>query len=273
VWDVNTQKPKFSIRVSAAIRAVCCSSDGRFVALGDFGGNIRIVSLSGEKITDHYKIKSPINAIAVPADFSSILIGDLGGNLTLLNLASGIAKTLALTNEVILGIAISKKARIAVATQSGNIYLCDYDLAGHCRSVPLGKALPYEAARSEAVAFSPDGNQLMAAGGSHLLLLDPDTGKIIYNCATGYNDINAISFSADGSLVAAVDTAGKLWAFDARTARLISSVAAHRGTSFSVDMSPDGRLVTVGRDDLFIKLWDPKNLELQSQFSYVGTGY
>ncbi len=105
-----------------------------------------------------------------------------------------------------------------------------------------------------AVAFSPDGKYLASGdrnGG--ITVWEGATGKE-YNTLPGHKvTVNALAFmpgvlasaSADGTIV--------LW--DVKEGKELKKWNAHAGGTESVDFTPDGRIVSSGRDKL-AKVWD-----------------
>lgn len=110
-----------------------------------------------------------------------------------------------------------------------------------------------------AVAFSPDGGRLAAAG-----QMKDAPGVVLWNALdgtpsgrlTGFSGNGfSVAFSPDGTRIAAgtQESAVALW--DARSGKVLEPLRGHGGPVFGVAFSPDGeRLASAGMDGL-VKVW------------------
>ena len=105
-----------------------------------------------------------------------------------------------------------------------------------------------------AIAYSPDGRFLATAdrnGG--IQVWEGPTAKE-YNTLPGHKlSVTALSFMT-GALASSSED-GKIALWDVKEAKEIRSWAAHPGGAAWVEFSPDGRLVSCGRDKI-AKVWD-----------------
>ena len=116
------------------------------------------------------------------------------------------------------------------------------------------------------MALSPDGT-LLASGypSGTVTLRDPATRRRISTLKGHTDRVAAVSFSPDGSLLAAAggwqDKTIKLW--DVSTRELIGTLEGHARAILAVSFSsPDGALLASGSDDRTVKLWDVAAREL-----------
>ena len=105
-----------------------------------------------------------------------------------------------------------------------------------------------------AVAYSPDGKFLASADRSGgIEVWEGATGKE-YNALPGHKlAVTALAFMP--GVLASASEDGKITLWDVKEGKEIRSWAAHPGGVMSVDFTPDGRLVSSGRDKL-AKVWD-----------------
>ncbi len=109
------------------------------------------------------------------------------------------------------------------------------------------------------VAFSPDGNTIVAAGEDGIVrqldsqkltpkgpLLQGHQGKVL-----------SVAYSGDGARIASGDTTGAIRLWDAKTGRQIGEpLAGHTLPVTSLAFSPDGRLLVSGSGDRTLQMWD-----------------
>src|SRR5438046_8577863 len=67
----------------------------------------------------------------------------------------------------------------------------------------------------------------------------------------------SVAFSPDSKLVAAGQDDGRIALWDAATARLVRSWAAHEGAVQSLAFARDGKQLASGGRDGNVRLWDP----------------
>jgi WD40 repeat protein/serine/threonine protein kinase len=111
------------------------------------------------------------------------------------------------------------------------------------------------------IAFSPDGKQFAATGaGGVIHLFDTNSGKTQSTIATQQGETNGIAFSPDSSRIAASGDDGTLRVWDLVSGRQLWVAKVHDGLAYQVKYSPGGEtLVTCGKDDARVRLWDASN--------------
>ncbi len=113
-----------------------------------------------------------------------------------------------------------------------------------------------------ALAYSPDGKLLASAdrnGG--IIVWEADKGKE-YNVLAGHKaGVTGLSFMTGVVATCSEDATIKLW--DVKEGKEIKSWSAHKGGVQSVEFTPDGRLVSSGRDKT-ARVWDQTGKQLMA---------
>jgi WD40 repeat protein len=118
----------------------------------------------------------------------------------------------------------------------------------------LVRRLPGKADRILSIAFSSDGNLMIAGGGTparfgEIQFWEPREGRLLRVAETTADTVFGASLSPDGSKVAVGCADNTVRAFETATAKELYKISAHEnwvlGTTFGIDSR---RLVSVGRD-------------------------
>ena len=116
------------------------------------------------------------------------------------------------------------------------------------------KRLPGKSDRILSIAFSADGNLMIAGGGTparfgEIQFWDPNEGKLLRAAETTSDTVFGASLSPDASKVAVGCADNTVRAFETATGKELYKISAHEnwvlGTTFGMDSK---RLVSVGRD-------------------------
>jgi len=125
-------------------------------------------------------------------------------------------------------------------------------------------AIPNQQTTVQDLAISSDGRMIAAATKEGKLLLwnqwarVPDEPVLIYQEAR--NQVSAVCFSNDGSVLVSGDQKGNVKIWDMRKRTLIQTLRGHVALIEDVEYSPDdSKLASVGRDGT-IQLWETSNL-------------
>jgi WD40 repeat protein len=109
---------------------------------------------------------------------------------------------------------------------------------------------------SSALAYSPAGDQVLAATENGLQLWDSRSGDVVRRFEAGQTMLSA-ALSADGSQAWGGSVAGKLAGWDTRSGEQLREFTGHEAEILSVALSPNGRYVlTAGASDGTARLWD-----------------
>jgi WD40 repeat protein len=163
------------------------------------------------------------------------------------------------------------KPKVAVKAQIGSIaYRPDGKLLalGSYKEVrladPTGKivgSFPGHAEQVRAVAFSPDGVLLAAAGGlparkGEVKIWDVDKRTVVRTIQGHADCIYAVAFSPDGKTLAtsSYDKFIKLW--DVATGKEIRTLKDHIDAIYDLAFTPDGKRLLSAAADRTVKVWD-----------------
>ena len=106
------------------------------------------------------------------------------------------------------------------------------------------------------VAFSPVSTLLAIGRGSHVQLVDAETGKTLRLLTGHEGEVNDVAFSPDGSLIATAsnDNTARIW--EAATGIHRITLRGHSNLVGAVAFSPDGSLIATASDDRTARTWD-----------------
>ena len=110
---------------------------------------------------------------------------------------------------------------------------------------------------ASAVAFSPDGTQLLSGSFDHTLRLwDAASGECLQAFKGHESLVASVAFSPDGSqlLSGSFDSTLRLW--DAASGECLQVIIGHSNAVESIAFSPDGSQLLSGSYDDTLRLWD-----------------
>jgi len=123
--------------------------------------------------------------------------------------------------------------------------------------------------KTRALAFSTDGRILASAMeietynattggfdlGFNIVLWDTASGRLVRMISGLRDNVSALAFSPDGSLLASAGDGKLIALWDVATGRLLRPLEGHRKTVNTIAFSPDGNTLASGSEDSTIKLW------------------
>jgi WD40 repeat protein len=225
VWRIDPRSDRPTgppIDVGAPVFAVASSQRLGLIAVGRVGGAVEILRNDGTVVrTVPPPTDAPADPYLVPSGVADAYYG------------AGDAR---MTASDVEALAFSPATSELAIERIGGVDRVDLSTGG-VTSVPLGQPPSYPPSLDESLAYSPDGNELLASeptslaensgqGLQQLQALDLTTGATLWThvTATGLS-----LFSDDGSAVYVVDSASNVVAVDARTGTVLRTVFVPHG--------------------------------------------
>ncbi len=254
VWDVATGKNLVRVRGIRGIRAVAWAPDGRSIATGIFGGELRL--------RDPTTGKDQAVARGHTRGVNGVVFSD-DGNLLV---TAGLDKVVKLWDRqplrqkqefhghtgMVFSVALFHHGRAIVS--GGD------DRTARIWDVGTGKEtflLAGHLAPVEMVAISPDDKIVATASWDRTIKLwDPETGQEIGVLPDHDDAILAIAFSPDGKLLASATGSGRVLLWDVEKRLVHAGLGQHAGAAWALAFSPDGKLLASGGSDRTAKLWN-----------------
>lgn len=128
-----------------------------------------------------------------------------------------------------------------------------------------------------ALAWSPCGRFLAAAGGSHIRVVDPQTGALHKSFAVkqgpaaSFPQVACLAFGPDGRTLAAgcFDATIRVYDVNAKnpTLDMVNVCEGHLSLPGAIAVSPDGRTIVSGGFDRTVRLWEAFSGKQIAQFT------
>lgn len=118
-----------------------------------------------------------------------------------------------------------------------------------------------------AIAYSPDGEQLVSASTDRKVILWNAVDGSILHTMEGHNQpVLAVDYSPDGQFVASGDNGGAVILWDAETGSRVFDLSGHSGSIQAVTFSPDSTQLATASTDGTVILWGVETGEQIRQF-------
>jgi WD40 repeat protein len=258
VWNVDTGRPEGSLEgVSSRVRHVALSPDGlHLVAVGD---EVAIWDIGTRR--EVLRLDDPpasLRGVAYSRD--GRLIATVGDNQppALWDAATGHRlKTLGAAGQEATAVEFLSNEQRLVAVGDDRIVIWDIESQKQINTIPLKRW-------GSGVAFQSDQGRVALATSDTAKVLNLSNGESVgrFSQFDGFarGHVQALSFSPDGTLLAASGEMGDIIVWEADTGQKLLTITGYRGRMAGVTFSPDGQwLATAGRVES-IELWDVASL-------------
>jgi WD40 repeat protein len=105
-------------------------------------------------------------------------------------------------------------------------------------------------------SFSPDGAQVLSAGGGAVKVWDTKSGAEVVALKGHTHDVGVASFSPDGARIVTVSSDGTVKVWDAKSGAVMLTFKGHNDWVHSAAFSPDGSRIVTASQDKTAKVWD-----------------
>lgn len=255
LWDLATGTQLLKLNGDGAtVRSVAFTADERGLLTGDSAGNIKLWDAATGQLrrtfTGH---TGEVFALACSADGKLPASGGMDKTVKLWEPATGRElRTLTGHGEAIVSILFSNDGRhLATAGVSSEIKI--WETATGRASATFQFPAPTEYSLF-AMAFSPDGRQLIVAYDAVIRQLDISTGRELRRLTGHAKDIAALAFSPDGKRLASVseDRTARLW--DWTTGRELAAFRTEINPT-AINFTRDGRTLTTVTSRYVVNQW------------------
>ena len=241
---------------AVGVDAVVFTSDGLTLAVGSSDGAVRFWDLPTGRQVD--ATLAGTGQAALPIAFSPdghTLFGSIGDGVSAWDVEAGKEQGTAFAHGEA---AISFDRRTLAVADSAGGAIALWNTTTHSRTATLEQS----GGPWRAVALSPDGKTVAAAGSRGLVLWDARTRRRIGRPVDAGGHVGGIAFSPDSRTIALSDVHGvRLWSVKKQAYATpvlgAGKTALTKGTSIVVYSPDGGELVTVGTQGVFF--WDPRN--------------
>jgi WD40 repeat protein len=273
LWDARDGKPLATLQGhTAAVGMVAFSPDGTRVLTGSYDDTARLWDARDGKPLSILKGHTAyVAAVAFSPDGTQVLTGSGDYTARLWDARSGQVLAIFRGHTAPVRIAVFSPDGTRVLTGHGEDTFGDAlfgfsDKTARLWDTSDGKLvaiLHAHTANVEAVAFSPDGTQVLTGSADKTARLwaarDGKSLAILHEHTAG---VAKVTFSPDGTrvLTASFDNTARIW--DARGGKLITTLQGHTERLYAAAFSPDGTRVLTGSLDKTARLWDARGGKL-----------
>ncbi len=254
VWE-RFPFPELPANNQPRVTSLSLNPDGKTVLVGFTNGSMVLVALEdGDVVQEFTKLDNSVVGLAFLGSGTQFVVAGSDNVLRLWDSITGRQTNTFEVDATITAFALNRTTS-TVATGIANNTLRLWDMGG---SLELSRTSEGFIA---GVAISPDGTRAAISGiaAGTVRIRDTRTGALVQDLVLpDVTDLLAgITFSPDGSRLAAITTGGTLSLWDPATLSLIRTVnTGHDGFVLTLAYSRDGSLLATAAADRTIIIWD-----------------
>lgn len=270
LWDVTSGRELRARKGNFSAVSVSLSPDGRTLASGGNGSNIKLWNVANNTLIRLFKGHDDgITIVAFSVDSKTLAIGYDDYTTELWDVDRGTKlRVLKGHEDRVLALNFSPDGKmLASGSSDDTIKLWDVKTGTQLRS------LAGHPRRVNSVAFSPDANTIASGSDDNTINLWEGNSGIGFRTLKGHAEaVESVAFSPAGKLLASGDRDGMINLWDVASGTPLRTFKAHYPRVSSVAFSPDGKLLASGGWDKVIRLWDVANNQLLRTFK-ASTGF
>jgi WD40 repeat protein len=253
---------------AALINEAKLSSDGKFIAVGRTGNNVKIIDFQTGKI---FRTLSGHKAMVISLCFSNdgkyLATGGLDGQAIVWDVASGaIVRKISSPDESmpIFSVDISADGKM-LATADWGGYVMIYDIL----SGKLLRAVsPHDRTGVYQVKFSQNGVYFISAGlDGKLKMTEIDSGEEVRVFKGHTALVSSINLNPEGDRIITSGWDGTLRIWDFLSGIQVLKIRAHEGGAYCGKYDPSGKYIISGGDDFLVKQWDSRTGALVTELA------
>jgi WD40 repeat protein/class 3 adenylate cyclase len=250
IWNTTTYENIMSIDAhDADVDSISFSPDSKRIATSSDDGTAKIWDATTRKLLLTLRgHKNWILTIAFRPDGKQLATISLDNTIKLWDATTGSELTTWDLQEV---------GPHLTYSQDGTQILFWADFQLHIRDTNSGEEIYSIPSPEYNFALTPDSTRLaiISEEGTFISVLNTSDNQLIYNIKYPSNQIEHMSFSPDGTLLAAAGRDRKVHIWDASTGTEIFTLAGHTEFIFRLAFSPDGKHLASAGFDGIVKVW------------------
>jgi WD40 repeat protein len=260
LWDVASGRELRRWTASGPAYALAFSTDGRMLAASVGNGVLHLYKpATGELLRELTGHARGATALAFSADGTMLASGGDDRSIRLWETKTGREIRRLDETGVIYSLAFhpdGKSLAVGLEPEEKAEPLHLWDVATGKRSEPYRG----HSVRVLGVGYLADGKRLAAlVHTSGVAVWDVAAARVqhwLKRQTNGDFYLNAMASSADGRTVAAGDSDGTLWLWDAIEGKQLQQLGGHAGGIYGVALAPDGKTVAAGTGEGSVVLWN-----------------